>query len=251
MKLPLGCMVAGVVLAASVTAKAQDAPATYVMATYYRCAQGDGARADAIFKEHFAPFMKAEQSAGRIAAFGWAEHVEGGEWRRLMYVAGTDLAKLVASRTALVTAAESPEHAKAFEEFGHLCSSHNDYIWRSKSSSQAPEEIVRNRAPYAMSTYYVCKSSEAEADAIVAAAFAPVLNQRVKDGTIASWTWMEHLFGGQFRRILVIDGKDEQALLANWAVLQDDLEKAAPDLTRRFGDICDSHADYIWKASTN
>jgi hypothetical protein len=46
-----------------------------------------------------------------------------------------------------------------------------------------------------------------------------VLNQRVKDGTIASWNWIEHIFGGEYRRAL--------------------------------DDICHGHADYIWELSGN
>jgi hypothetical protein len=48
----------------------------------------------------------------------------------------------------------------------------------------------------------------------------------------------------------VIDGKDEAALLANWGSLQDELQKAAPDMARRFDQICHSHADYIWQNIT-
>ena len=109
----------------------------------------------------------------------------------------------------------------------------------------------RVRAPYAMSTYYECDANEAEADAITASAFAPVLTQRVKDGTIDSWNWIEHIFGGEYRRALVVDGKDEKSLLTHWATMQNDLEKAAPDLARRFDDICHGHADYIWDLSGN
>ena len=75
---------AGIALAFAPAAQAQEAPTSYLMLTYYRCAQGDGPRADAIVKEHVVPFLKAEQAAGRITAFGWSEHVEGGEWRRLV-----------------------------------------------------------------------------------------------------------------------------------------------------------------------
>jgi hypothetical protein len=78
-----------------------------------------------------------------------------------------------------------------------------------------------------------------------------VLNQRVKDGTIASWNWIEHLFAGEFRRALVMDGKDEASLLQSWATLQNDVQKAAPDLARRLDQICHSHADYIWDLSGN
>jgi hypothetical protein len=43
--------------------------------------------------------------------------------------------------------------------------------------------------------------------------------------------------------------KDEKTLLKNWATLQDDFEKAAPNLGRRFTEVCSSHSDYIWDLS--
>jgi hypothetical protein len=243
--------VVGIALASAAAAQAQDKPTTYLMGTYYRCAQGDVARADAIYKETIAPVLKASQTSGSVASFGWAKHVEGGEWRRLMYTSSTDIGKLIDARDALVTALTAPDKVKAFEEFARICPSHDDYIWRVKASSGPLDAAARTRAPFGMSTYYVCNSHEAEADAIVASVFAPVLNQRVKDGSIAAWNWIEHMFGGQYRRALVIDGKDEKALLKNWATLNDDFEKASPDLARRLTDICDSHVDYIWDLTGN
>jgi hypothetical protein len=244
-------IVAGMAMTVAAVVEAQEGPTTYLMATYYRCAQGDVARADAIFKEQVIPLLKAAQSAGSLATYGWGKHVEGGEFRRLMYVAGPDLAKLADGRDALTKSLMAPEHAKAFDEFARICPSHEDYIWRPKASSQPLDAVARARAPFGMSTYFICNSHELEADAIVATVFAAVLNQRVKDGTIASWNWIEHIFGGEYRRALVIDGKDEKSLLTNWASLQNDLEKAAPDLARRFDDICHGHADYIWDLSGN
>ena len=247
MRTHISWLLAGVALVAAPAVQAQDTPTAFAMATYYRCVQGDVARADAIYKEHVAPFLKAEQAAGRITAYGWAKHWSGGDWRRLEYTVGTDMDKLLDSRAAIIKMTEAPEHAKAIDEFQRICSSHDDYVWRSKASSQAPNAIGGDRSPFAMSTYFVCNADEPEADFIVKTVFAPVLNQRVKDGMIASWIWQEHLTGGKYRRLLVLDGADEKALMKNWASLQGDLEKAAPDLARRFTEICDSHTDYIWE----
>src|SRR5690349_16882256 len=113
-------MLGGGLLAASSPAYAQRPAPSFVMATYYRCAQGDAPRADAIYKEQIAPILKTEAGAGHISAYGWVEHVEGGDWRRLLYVVGSDLGVLADSRTALVTTMQSPEHARAFEEFGRV-----------------------------------------------------------------------------------------------------------------------------------
>jgi hypothetical protein len=221
------------------------------MGTYYQCVQGDAARADAIYKEHTVPFLKAEQAAGRITAYGYGKHWEGGEWRRLEYVTGTDMNKLVDSRLALIKAGQAPEHAKAMDEFDRICASHDDYIWSSKASSQAPGAVATVRAPFALSTYYVCSSDEDEADAIVKTAFAPILNQDVKDGKIASWNWLEHRVGGKYRRAMVLDAASEKAILNYWATLNTALDKAQPEFTRRFGQICSSHTDYIWDFSGN
>ena len=83
------------------------------------------------------------------------------------------------------------------------------------------------------------------------AAFAPLLNQHVKEGKIASWNWLQHRMGGKYRRLLVIDGPDHKSLLRYWGVLSPALDKTQPDLSRRFNGICRSHSDYIWDMVTN
>lgn len=232
-------------------APAQEAPTTFVMGTYYRCVQGDASKADTLYAAHVAPFLKAEQAAGRIAAYGWAKHWQGGDWRRLEYVTGTDMDKLLDSRAAMIKMVQSPEHAKAMDEFDRVCSSHDDYVWGSKATSQAPGSVARVRAPFALSTYFECSVDEDEADDIIKGSFAPVLNAGVKDGKIASWNWLEHMFGGKYRRVLVLDGASDKALLKYWAEMWPAVEKASPAGARRLGAICDSHTDYLWEMSAN
>jgi len=226
---------------------AQAAPKTTSMATYYRCVQGDAARADTIFKEQVVPYFNAEKAAGRITGFGWAKHWSGGEWRRLFYFSGNDPDKLLDSYMGLIKMAQSPEHSKAMDDFDRICSSHDDYTWRIKAGSETAAGGGRARSPFVMSTYYVCNANEPEADYIVETFLAPILNQRVKDHKIDAWVWNEHLLGGKYRRQLVVDGANPKALLQHWASLQDDEQKANPDITRRFTEICDTHSDYIWE----
>jgi hypothetical protein len=103
-----------------------------------------------------------------------------------------------------------------------------------------------------MSTYFECDPSrEGEADEIVKSAYAPVLNQHVKDGKIVSWNWLQHVSGGEYRRILVLDGKDHKSALTYWSALSGALEKAHPELSRRFSSICSSHTDYVWDIPQN
>jgi hypothetical protein len=241
------CLVAGAAAMVAPALLAQDAPTPLVFATYYRCSQGDASRADALYKEHVLPAMQAEVAAGRITAFGWEKHWSGGEWRRLEYAIGTDMDKMIDSRDAIIKMMESPEHSKAMDEFDRICSSHDDYVWGGQTGSPSVEAVGKARSPFAMSTYYVCNAREKEADAIVKTAFASVLNQRVKDGAIASWSWLEHMTGGKYRRALVMDGANPKALLHNWATLDEALEKAAPEMSKRFTEICDSHWDYVWE----
>ena len=82
-------------------------------------------------------------------------------------------------------------------------------------------------------------------------AFAPLLNQRVKDGKIVSWMWAKHEVGGKYRRLLVFGGADVKALMNNWNSVWENLQEASPDLARRFGEVCHSHTDYIWDFTTD
>jgi len=248
MRLREVCAVAFAVCLCAPVVSAQDAK-TYIIGTYYRCNQATETRADAIYKETVAPLVQKQIDAGHLVAAGWARHWMGGEWRRLEYVGGTNLGALVDARDAII-AELTGAHAKAGDEFSALCPSHDDYIWSSVASSQPLDAVARERSKVAMSTYFECSSSEREADAIVRTAFAPVLNAHVKEGKIARWNWMEHLAGGKYRRILVLDGADHKSMLGYWNAFDQALEAAQPELSRRFTDICHSHTDYIWDIGT-
>lgn len=246
------CTLGSATLLTVAAAAAQDAPTTLVMGTYYNCTQGKTDRVDAIYKERVAPIMKAEVAAGHITGYGWSKHWEGAEWRRLEYVSGTDIDKMVTAREALIAFAQTPEVKKDMDEFDTVCPSHDDYIWASVAGSQAAGEVGRVRSPVSMSTYFVCSSADDdEADAIVKAVYAPILNQHVKDKKIASWNWFEHRMGGKYRRLLVFDGPDHRSMLKYWGVLAPALAAASPTLSRRFDEICPSHSDYIWDVEVN
>lgn len=248
MRLREACAAAFVVCLTAPVVMAQDAR-TYVVATYYRCNQATETRADAIYEETVAPLVRKEIEGGRLVASGWARHWLGGEWRRLEYLGGTDLGAIVDARDAIIGELMAA-HAKAGDEFSAICPSHDDYVWSSVASSQPPGEVARERAKVAMSTYFECDSREKEADAIVKTAFAPVLNAHVKEGRIAFWNWLEHVAGGEYRRLLVLDGADHKSVLGYWNAFDRALEEAQPELSRRFTDICHAHTDYIWDLGT-
>jgi hypothetical protein len=243
--------VSAVVFAVGLTAavsSAQDTK-TYIVGTYYRCNEATENRADAIYKGTIAPLVKKQIDAGHLVGSGWARHWMGGEWRRLEYLAGTDLGAIIAAREAIIGELMGSQ-AKLNEEFSAICSSHDDYIWTSVASSQPLDAVARERSKVAMSTYFVCDSHEREADAIVKTAFAPVLNAHVKEGKIARWNWMEHMAGGKYRRLLVLDGADHKSMLSYWNAFSQALEASQPELGRRFTEICQSHTDYVWDLGT-
>jgi hypothetical protein len=233
-----------VCLAAS-AASAQDSP-TFLAATYYQCDMSTESRADEIYEGTIAPLVQKQIDAGKLLGAGYSRHWMGGEWRRLEYSSASSISALVEGRQAIIDELTEGPSASVSKEFDAICPTHDDYIWTSVASSQAPGAVGRDRAKVAMSTYFVCGSLEAEADAIVKTAFAPVMNAHVKEGKIASWNWMQHLAGGEYRRILVIDGADHTSVLEYWNAFSEALQKAQPEMSQRFTDICPSHTDYVW-----
>ena len=230
---------------AAISAEAAD-PTSYTLATYYRCNEATEERADAIVKETIEPLLKKEVDAGRFTAFGWGKHWLGGEWRRVAYIIGTDLDKLLDGRQAYIDALMT-QQKKAADEFGAICTSHDDYLWSAIASSQAPGDVARVRGAYGVSTYFECSSQEDEADAILKAAYVPVLNQHVKEGKLVSWTWLRHMMGGKYRRALVLDSADYKSAIKYWGLLGPAIDQAAPTMSARFSDICHSHTDYVWE----
>jgi hypothetical protein len=244
----MGCRAAWVLILslAAPSVLAQETPPTYIFATYYRCNQATEQRADALFKETVAPTYKKEVAAGRIGAYGWATHWLGGEWRRLEYTTGRDLDKMVDARQALIESLLKNQR-QAADEFSSICPSHDDYVWVSVVSSQPPDAIAASRTAVANSTYFECDvSREEEADEIVKSAYAPILNEHVREGKIVSWNWLRHMMGGKYRRILVFDGTDHKSVLNYWSSLAGRLSAAHPRQSERFSSICSAHTDYVW-----
>lgn len=65
------------------------------------------------------------------------------------------------------------------------------------------------------------------------------------EGKLTTWGWMEHIVGGEYRRLATMTAGDVTSLMAARsavvAAFQDD--PLADTLT----DICGSHTDYIWE----
>ena len=242
-KLLIGAIVlqAGAYLAVTGAAQAQDKPKeSFTYATYYVCDVTKQDRADEIFNELDKPLYDAAVADGTITAYGYNAHQTGGKWRRVQYSMAPSIQALLDAQKKIGDQADA-KNEKLGEEFGKICNSHDDYIWRRVAGS------VGGVAPggAAFSTYYVCNTREAQADALVEQVFAPVYDKMVADGKLESWGWLEHIVGGQFRRLATMSATDMKSLMEARAEINDAFSDNA--LGDTFTDICDSHADYMWE----
>jgi hypothetical protein len=236
-------LIAGLLLtgaAAAPLAAAQEAE-TFIYSTYFYCDVAQQERADAIFEQVDKPANDAALADGTIKSWGWLVHNTGGQWRRGQYYSAPSIAALLAASEKINSQIDANAKNKALgKEFGTACRLHDDYIWhRVAGGGNAPGAA-------AFSVYYVCDSSrEDQADELVKRVFAPVYDKMVADGKLTSWGWLEHVVGGEYRRLSTIRAKDRTALMAARAELVAAMRN--DPLADAFNDICGSHTDYIWE----
>ncbi len=228
-------------LAIAGAAQAADEPAeSYVYGTYFVCDVTQQERADEIYMALDQPLYDAAVADGNITGYGLYAHHTGGKWRRLMFSTAPSMQALLNAQKKIGDQAVA-KNKKLGDEFGKICDSHDDYIWRSvagNAGTAAPGSA-------AFSTYYVCDSREVQADAIVTQVFAPVYDKMVADGKLTSWGYLEHIVGGHFRRLATMTAPDINSLMAARAGINEALTDNA--LGDTFTEICDSHDDYIWE----
>jgi hypothetical protein len=224
------------------TASAQDKPAeTYIYGNYSVCDLDKQDRADEIYAQVEKPILDAAVTSGMIKGYGHYAHHTGGRWRRLQYFSASSVEDLLTSQKKLGDQSEAA-NKKLGDEAAGICNAHDDYIWRrvaGTSGSTSPGGFV-------FSTYYVCDSSrEDQADALVQQVMAPIYDKMVAEGKLKSWGWLEHIVGGQYRRVDTIGAADLGSLMAARGALIEAFEdNAAGDA---FTSICGSHTDYIWE----
>ena len=98
--------------------------------TYMQCGAGGLARADALFREHFAANLDAMLRDGAISRWTWQAHVMGGAFTRMLVL---DTATALATVQAMQRAGDGVD-AAALAEFSTLCPTHQDYVWSNTSS---------------------------------------------------------------------------------------------------------------------
>lgn len=95
--------------------------------------------------------------------------------------------------------------------------------------------------------YYRCSTAdEGEADFIVNEVFEDVFDSHVESGELIGWGWVEHMAGGQWRRISTMTAENQTAAWDAWGSIVEDIMDDHPNAWHRFNEICPSHDDYIW-----
>lgn len=231
-----------------VTAQDEAAPVSYVYSTYFVCAPDAESRADDIIKSSFKPHYDAAVEQGDIQAWSWMQHFVGGEWRRVLLIIAPDMDSILDASGALgeIIQDETPEAGRAFSS---ICSSHEDYIWRTVPGAGSGA-VTDNRGAAGLTVYLQCDMSREErADEIVREVLAPVYNAHVGEGQLTSWTWLEHHVGGPWRRILALGAEDHKTLMRTRdAILEDLGGRRYERAVRELNEVCDTHRDYMWDA---
>jgi hypothetical protein len=226
-------------------ASAQDKPAeSFTYATYSVCDLNKQERADEIFTQLDKPVLDAAVADGTITAYGYNAHHTGGRWRRVQYVMAPSVDALLDAQKKIGDAVDS-KNQKLADESTAICDTHDDYIWRRVSGT------IGTVSPggVSFSTYFVCDSREERADALMAQLYAPVLDKLVADGKLKAWGWLEHIVGGQYRRLATMGATDLKSLMAARGELVEAVEDSP--LGDQFTEICDSHTDYIWEVKAS
>ena len=235
-------MVVGVAPTAS--AQEEEVSRPYVYGIYYECDVARQGLADELIDLAFASEFDAAVDEDAISSWGWLSHHTGGTWRRLLYYSAPDMESLLAGLEGPMSAVEEshPEVARAFSE---ICGTHDDYIWRSVAGSRGGN-VARPRGEIAMSTYYVCDPAKEERADELMEEIAGVFDARIEAGDLVSWGWMEHVVGGEYRRLETMTADNQgQLIRARMAIIEEILGEHA-EAAEEFDEICRSHTDYIW-----
>ena len=224
------------------TAAADDKPAEiYVYSTYHYCDFSKQDRADEIFDQSQKLASEAAVKDGTISSYGWLAHQTGGQWRRADYFTAGSVQALLDAQKKMNPEGDA-KAKKLMAEFGAICSTHDDYIWRRVAGNIG----ATARGSAAFSTYYVCdQGRESQADELIKSSIGPILDKLVTDGKLKTWGWNEHIVGGEYRRLATLSATDMKAVLEARSALVEALDSnPAGDMLT---DICPSHTDYMWE----
>lgn len=218
-------------------------PERFIYSTYHYCDFSKQDRADELYMQFQKSANDAAIKDGTIGSYGWLAHQTGGKWRRADYFMAPSIQGLLDAQKKMGDASDAdPKAKKAFGEFGAICNSHEDYIWRVVAGNAG----TTGRGGAAFSTYYVCdQGREDQVDGLVKTVLGPAFDKMVTDGKLKTWGWNEHVVGGEYRRMATISAADIKSLMEARSSIVDLMRDnpAGALLT----EICPTHSDYIWE----
>jgi len=224
----------------------QQEPANvFSYVTYFYCDVTGQDLVDEVAKTIYAPVYDAAVTDGTITSWGWLAHHIGGKWRRVLYRSAPGIDALLDGADK-VDNQISEKNPQAAGQIGRICNAHDDYIWSHVTGSSG-DQGVQERGAAGFSVYMVCEMSKEErADELVRTVFTPIYNAQVSAGKLDSWSWMQHIVGGQYRRLLTASAKDVKTLMEARGAIVREMDEGQKAASTEFDSICNSHQDYIW-----
>lgn len=225
---------------------AQDAE-PMIYGIYYRCDASRETIADDVVHSVFAPAFDGMVADGRMTSWGWLVHHTGGPWRRALYFVASGYDGVIDVLDAI--GEETGERGQALSV---VCPTHDDYVWSLIAASEPLEGAVTNRPPAGYSAYWVCDfGRESRADELFTEVFAPIFDRHVGPEGLRSWGWYVHEIGGEYRRLLAVDGADHKAVMRAREAITAEMQGEQAEAWREFAGICHSHQDYLWDIATH
>ena len=223
-------------------ASAQDDPGL-VFGIYYRCSQALETQADTVMERVVAPIVQKHVDAGHLTGALWLAHEQGGSWRRVWALTGTDMGQMMGAR-ASITAELGESNADEMAEFLSACPGHDDYIWNGLDLSTNNPDVF---GAASLSAYHMCeRTRETRADEIFTELLAPLYQKHIDAGHLASYGYYGHRAGGVFRRLETMSGPDHTTLLEMQGAIYGEATEIDPIAFQEFYDICRTHTDYMW-----
>jgi hypothetical protein len=107
--------------------------------------------------------------------------------------------------------------------------------------------VTQPRGEVGFSVYFKCdQTRETRADEIIESTIGPIHDRQVTAGRFDSWGWMEHIVGGDYRRILTMSAADIESLMTARTAIMEELYNGGSDAAQEFDGICGTHQDFIW-----
>lgn len=235
-------LLSGVWLAGPSIAQDDEGQQRYMYATYYICDQANQGNMDRLVEANEVPVFDQLVEDGKLTSWGYLAHFTGGKWRRAQYHVAPTLEGAFDVQLEVSSSAYTDDR-EGGQARAEACPGHDDYIWAAVQGSTPGTE----RGTVSLSVYFECSvADQARADEIFAEAYAPRLNQQQEDGRIASWGWLSHVLGGEYRRLQTVTGSDYASVATSRLDVLRDVGRDHPELAREFAGICHTHVDYLW-----